>query len=348
MMLVIGILVSLGLSRIGPAVIKAKTAEAEQVVAAALLGVVGYAAENERLPDVVGTGTTGFDAIVPRADDPFNRPLLYVVDNSILTSTHSLCDENGTSTGFEVALCDDDACSTTTTVTEIAFMIWSVGADATQQLRSVGSTRLSDPDVTTTIDLITRADGGDVADFSPPQITVPRPGDTRLVEGGLPFDDIVRWVTLGELKQKIGCGAGGMGTPLKIVNTSLPAGKVSSPYRATLLGDGGIVATTGQYRWCYEVTGILGGVDLYLDAALTQPLAPSGDCGEVAEEDWGRSDAGNPSHLYLDDNGSAITARSGTYLYRIFLRDEGDPGTTTGVNGGDRIVVKSFVITVDP
>jgi prepilin-type N-terminal cleavage/methylation domain-containing protein len=53
--------------------------------------------------------------------------------------------------------------------------------------------------------------------------------------------DLVRWVTLDELRSKVGC----QGSPLKIVNNELPFGNYSVPYAATITPDGG----TGSYLW---------------------------------------------------------------------------------------------------
>jgi len=64
--------------------------------------------------------------------------------------------------------------------------------------------------------------------------------------------DLVRWVTLDELRTKIGC----QGAQLKIVNNELPYGYVDSPYQVTIHADGGvpIISGAGKYKWCIQGT----------------------------------------------------------------------------------------------
>jgi prepilin-type N-terminal cleavage/methylation domain-containing protein len=63
--------------------------------------------------------------------------------------------------------------------------------------------------------------------------------------------DLIRWVTLDELKSKIDCIGSqlkwGVGSALKIVNNELPYGNYSSPYSATIFADGGV--DSGSYQW---------------------------------------------------------------------------------------------------
>jgi len=56
------------------------------------------------------------------------------------------------------------------------------------------------------------------------------------------YDDIVRWVTLSELKQKVNCGD----HPLKIVNNSLPSTDTTSSYSATIVVDGNYTAPSSS------------------------------------------------------------------------------------------------------
>lgn len=325
-MVVIGILMKMGLGLIGPMMTRTKTVQAKQVVDAAFDSVVGFVVRYERLPDLVGTATTGFDVIVPQANDPFNQPLVYAVDNSFLTvaalavavgaggASSSLCDETVASTGFDIEICNTDTCGVTetTTITDIAFMIWSEGADSNPQLRfNNGAIPAS----------------GDVSGVTSPQVQVPRPGDTTLVATGFPFDDIVRWITLDELKIKAGCGQG-IGDPLRIVNTSLPSGSESTSYSATITAAGGIQTVAGNYRWCYEQTPA---------GSLTFTPTSTGVCTLVGGGNW-QPDTG----LSLVLSGSPSS--TGTILVDVFLRDNAGHGTIAN----DNSVSKQFVITIDP
>ena len=59
--------------------------------------------------------------------------------------------------------------------------------------------------------------------------------------------DIVKYLTLPELKQFLGC----VGIPLKILNNTLPIAYVGRSYNVTIVATGGIK----PYKWCYTVEG---------------------------------------------------------------------------------------------
>ncbi len=66
--------------------------------------------------------------------------------------------------------------------------------------------------------------------------------------------DIVRWVTLDELRSKVGC----QGAPLKIVNNELPFGSAAAAYaNVTINADGGVqFAAPDRYRWCIQTAAL--------------------------------------------------------------------------------------------
>lgn len=79
--------------------------------------------------------------------------------------------------------------------------------------------------------------------------------NSQICEGNVTTDtsmDIVRYVTLPELKQRLGC----IGSPLKILNNELPYGFENSTYNATVYAKGGIPFTGNMYEWCVEDTGL--------------------------------------------------------------------------------------------
>ena len=55
--------------------------------------------------------------------------------------------------------------------------------------------------------------------------------------------DIVRWVTLDELRSRIGC----QGAPLKILTNELPTGRIGDKFTVKIAADGGNGA--GSYQW---------------------------------------------------------------------------------------------------
>lgn len=121
--------------------------------------------------------------------------------------------------------------------------------------------------------------------------------------------DIIRWVTLDELRSKIGC----QGAPLKILNNELPFGKNGDKYSAKILADGG--NGSGSYQWRINgdvpPTGITG-TALPLINSTTWTTAPFMNI------------TGHPQ-------------QSGSYLFSIDVQD--NIGNTNS---------KSFVLTVNP
>lgn len=63
------------------------------------------------------------------------------------------------------------------------------------------------------------------------------------------FDDIVKWVTIDELRVKIGCP----GAQLRIITTELPIARQGESYCATILVEGGVpFPSGGKYEWSYD------------------------------------------------------------------------------------------------
>jgi hypothetical protein len=144
------------------------------------------------------------------------------------------------------------------------------------------------------------------------------------------YDDIVKWVTLDELRTKVGC----QGAQLKVVNNELPYGFVNSVYTATVYADGGVTFTPpgGKYRWCIQtVSGLLpAGITR---TPVTVPI--SMNCSTLAEALLvARADS-------LVFSGTPTTQNS--YQMTIFARDNNDPAGTN-----DNIAQKNFVLTINP
>jgi hypothetical protein len=139
------------------------------------------------------------------------------------------------------------------------------------------------------------------------------------------YDDVVKWVTLGELKTEARCP----GSSLKILNNELPYGFVNSTYSATIFGDGGVpYQSGGKYRWCIE-----GSLPPGLSAS---PNTISSNCLSLNESSWGQSDN-------LTISGIPSSNSSGSYNIKVFIRDNNDPA-----GDEDNVYQKSFVITINP
>jgi prepilin-type N-terminal cleavage/methylation domain-containing protein len=177
-MVILGFLVSIGASMIGPLTIRMKTTEAKESVNAAVEGVIGYGATNLRLPNLAQ-----FPNVVRAQRDPWDNQIQYVFDNNLATS---ICDR--TTTNLTLRVCSNAACSVFNAVNNVAFIVLSSGSNFNNQsygsLGVVGATTIN-----------TYVPGLAVDNYA---------GDfTRATDA---YDDIVKWVTLPELQTKLSCG----------------------------------------------------------------------------------------------------------------------------------------------
>ena len=184
-LVLVGILVSLGAGMIGPLTKRAKVNETKDTVAAAIDSVLGYAAINNpnRLPDLSASpSATSFWTNVRTQNDSWGRQLVYVYDNSLATS---IC--NRTSTNITLRICNNAACGTYSTINNVAFLALSAADNANNQ--TFGSQA-----VTAATTVLTYQTGIQVDNYS---------GDfTRATDE---YDDIAKWITLAELQVKMAC-----------------------------------------------------------------------------------------------------------------------------------------------
>lgn len=307
-MIVIGLLVGLGATVIGPLMKQYKYTQSRGIIDAAKESAISYAAGNNYIPDNTG-GASDFTQVVTESKDAFSRSLYYIADNSLfVTGGNEVC-ERGT-TGLIVQTCPDAACGTpTNVVNDVAFVVVSGGANFnTQTDNAAGAVNVYEQDT--------------------PGVDDYDDGSGKVPDN---YDDIVKWVTLNELKTKAGC----LGAPLKILNNELPSGSITTAYSATIYADGGVRFTTGNdYKWC-------------IDSATAFPtgIANPASCGAPAD----CSALANDEGLWLAATGltisGTITAGVGTYLIPIFVRDDNDG---SGLTGNDSCAAKSFVLTINP
>jgi prepilin-type N-terminal cleavage/methylation domain-containing protein len=281
-LVVIGLLVGMGASMIGPLTTMGKVRESREVVEADIATVVSWAASNNRLPqwgDGVADATIDeFVEVAKKTTDAWGRPLIYLYDNNLFTppSKDTICGRKTTS--ITIRQCLTANCTTTSgtdylDTQNIAFVILSQGEDATTQ------TNISTTPVTS----------------NPITGTVTVPAGT---------DDIVRWVTLDELRSKIGC----QGAQLKIVNNELPYGYISNSYNANITADGGVPYTSaGKYRWCIQgAAPTLATKPIIKSSDGTTDIVYNADCISLAENSWIRGD-------YISLNLSVVVAASKAY-----------------------------------
>ncbi|NTV48603.1 MAG: prepilin-type N-terminal cleavage/methylation domain-containing protein [Geobacteraceae bacterium] len=141
--------------------------------------------------------------------------------------------------------------------------------------------------------------------------------------------DMVRFVTVDELRTKIGC----QGPQLKIVNNELPVGETKADYSATIIADGGVPFATSPstYKFCVNSNIQASGFAIEGTSGFF-----SADC--LTTVSWGTA---TPSTgLKIGYSGSPATpfAPSGSYPVTIVVRDN---------TNGDNQSQKIFVITVN-
>lgn len=174
---VLGILVGMGASMIGPLTLRMKSTETKETISAAADGVIGYGAVNNRIPTLAQ-----FTGVVRTPNDSWGKPVQYVFDNNLTTS---VCDR--TMTNITLRICSDGTCTTFTTVNDVAFAVLSGGGNYNNQTagnQAVGAA----------LTVRTYAAGLTVDGYA---------ADMNRAEG---YDDIVKWVTLPELQTKLSCG----------------------------------------------------------------------------------------------------------------------------------------------
>ncbi len=306
---IVGLLVGFAASMVRPLLERAKRNETQDAINAAVAAIVGYAtANNSRLPDAAL-----FPATIKRQVDSWKKPIAYVYDSNLDINTlgSNICGRR--TTAITVRRCADGACTTFSDVPNVAFLIVSGGANVNNQ--TAGSQAVTAPATINVYNVGVSADAYN--------------GDMARVEE---YEDIVEWVTLNELRSKIGC----QGPQMAIINNEVPFGKAGSAYDIRFYADRGVPFTAGgAYKWCVKGT-LPPGVS-------TTPATPdcllSTDCAALGSEAAAQWSQANDLQL----SGTPTTA--GTYYFTVLSRDNNDGNTGTAM---DNCAEKSFVITINP
>lgn len=320
-MVIIGLIVGFGASLIGPLSIRAKRIESTETVDAGAAAIVGYAAAHL---GVLPTDAQ-FPGIIKKRNDAWTRPIQYVYDAVLADgdpTTGDLCTRR--TTRITLRQCPDAVCSAPVTVANVAFLVLSGGENFNNQ--TAGTLAINGA---TVIDVYPNGVGdvdAHAADFSRAE----------------PYDDIVQWATLNELRSQVGC----RGPQLAVLNNELPPGRTTSPYSASIYVDGGVpFSTAGNYLWCVETaTGTIPSGLNFRNHADTGNIGFDTDGAVLAENStvWTRAD-----HILI--NGTPTTA--GSFLLTIWVRDNSNPGNDPACAGGtslDNCTSRSFVLTINP
>jgi prepilin-type N-terminal cleavage/methylation domain-containing protein len=335
-LMIVGIVLGLGAGVVGSLLKDTAVKKTKETIDATFDAVVGFTASNKRLPATAPTNE--FLPILRTPTDNWGRTINYVYDNNLIAAPAGGADICGRrTTTLSIRRCNYNPCTDAdlaswTDISNVAMIIWSNGPNYNNQLLD---------DNNRTINVNTGPFAGRVRASMLGTQDVPAVGNPT----GLEFDDIVKWVTIDELRTRAGC----QGSPLKILNNELPFGSKSINYvwnvnpLATVFVEGGVPYTSvgGNYRWCIQTTAPTGITvrSFYLNLGVPQSAditlsVFNADCLTWPEANWQRSDklivSGQPS-------------TEGSYGLTFFVRDDQDSG---GAN--DNIEHKTFVLTINP
>jgi len=289
-LVIVGLMVGLGAGLMGPLTKRAKLYETKETINAAVESLISYGASNNDLPD-----TSGFSAAVRNANDVWGRTLSYIVDGDLRNSSlGGICERS--STRLTVSICSDAACSSPDARTNIAFIVLSSGENTNNQTRGTQA-------VTSTTNVNVYAAEVNVDNYTT---------DMNRTE---PYDDIVKWISLNELRTKAGC----TGPQIRILNNELPSAINLNPYNADVYADGGVTFpdssgdTDSQpdYEWCWQqdpVKGFPTGVTFTCDGTISS--SPTCSLG-----------AGNWNQCTSLALGGAPSTGTNTFILNFFVRD---------------------------
>ncbi len=328
-LVIVGLLIGMGVGMIGPLTNRAKMNETRDSLSANVEAITSWAASNNRLP----AGYTELDSlsILSKKTDAWGNWFYYFYDPLLSPTPGNICGRKTTN----LTICKTLACAPSDRISNIAYAIISAGENYNPQTGIIpcptgvsgiclGVYETGENNGGNGIDNCTDTTNCptlNIPVLTPPFIRIQRP-----VSEIEPYDDIVKWVTLDELRSKTGC----QGAQLKIVNNELPYGSVLNAYSVTIIADGGfpfsIIPPT--YKWCVSS----------LPTGFTQTGGVvNTNCIVLGESSWAAASA----NLTISFPASATT--TGGYQLTVVVRDNND---ATGPN--DNITSKSYVLTVNP
>jgi prepilin-type N-terminal cleavage/methylation domain-containing protein len=127
-LVIIGALVGVGASIMGPLTKRAKLIETRNIMDAAVESLISYGAANDKLP-----ATGSFSSTVKNPNDAWTKSLYYILDTNLTdTSVGGICGRKTTDLTLEI--CPDTGCSSpTSTINNVAFIILSSAGNYNNQ-----------------------------------------------------------------------------------------------------------------------------------------------------------------------------------------------------------------------
>ena len=179
-LVIIGMLVGLGANLIGPLTTFVKVRETKDIMDADLQAIVSWASSRNMLPNT-GATETGFKQVAKSYQDAWNQDFIYLYDGNLSPAASptkdTICGRRST---FLTLITNSGS------ISNVAFAL-SSRADNT-----AFKSTLSGSIITTSVGIT----------------------EAKTLDASATNGDIIRWVTLDELRSKIGC----QGAPLKILD----------------------------------------------------------------------------------------------------------------------------------
>jgi prepilin-type N-terminal cleavage/methylation domain-containing protein len=316
-LVIIGLLVGLGGSMIGPMMNFVKVRETRDMQDANLQSIISWASSRNTIPTAIE-----FSAMTKSPKDAWGQDMLYLYDATLNTAP----------------ITKDTICGRRSTVLKI-----NTGSGEMNDIALAILSRADNADNNAFKSRFTGTLSADATHVSGAVIKIvsnvtPSGSANGTIDASGTNPDLVRWVTLDELRSKIGC----QGAPLKILNNELPYGSASTPggYSATITADGGVpfAPSPDIYRWCIKTTVLHVAPALLTfkkpDATGAAIAIPSDtdlfqtDCTGFSVTSWPKA-----RQLLL----SGTPNSSNSYFFTVYVSD--DNSNTTS---------KPFVLTVNP
>ncbi len=217
-LVIIGVLLSAGITVFNVLYKKSKLSQSEEVLKAVVENLISKASSDKCLPSSVDSGDPNAPLLpndIEQRQDSFLKYIRYIPANEMVSSTCSTTSNicNKKSTSLAVILCKNEDCSSSETIDNVAFVVVSGGWNKNLQVNFNDTATITINSTTTTKRAIrVYYPNVNIDSYSSSHTTY---GDPNRVEE---FDDIVKYITLDQLRTKIGCE----GSQLKIITTELP------------------------------------------------------------------------------------------------------------------------------
>jgi len=303
-LVIVGLLVGVGSSMVGVLSTAVMVRQTRDTMDAVTQSVTSWASSNNGIPNVAGFSTAAKTPV-----DAWGRSFVYLYDGNLYAAAPT----KDTICGRRSAALTVTSTDPVATISNVAFVVLSSGNDALFTSTLTGTGNLN---------------GGALSTLASGSIT----GSVSVNANN---SDIVRWVTLDELRSKIGC----QGSPLKVLNNDLPSGSASSSsYSATIVADGGVQYTApDSYSWCVQTATAAAPASLLFQkpnaSGVATPITNVANlfqtnCSSYAVASWPKA-----GQLML----SGTPSPSASYYLTVFVSDN-----------NANTVSKPFVLTANP